>query len=117
MSARDTGLVRQIICTAVAQGRASTVADLRRSLRNTLGGSQVDEVVVLMIREGLVVRMRGGTLRVTPLGGKLVPSVQQPFARTTYAPPAAPPRRPGSMDFAQLPSIAAGEPRSWRHPT
>ncbi|GAA4400441.1 hypothetical protein GCM10023089_00650 [Quisquiliibacterium transsilvanicum] len=112
----DTGIARQLICTAIAQGRAANERQLMRTLSSTLGGSHVSVVVGRMIRDGLLFRLRGGALRVTPLGAKLVPSAQPSFSRDTYVPPPPPPRREGSMDFATRPSVAAGAPRPWRGP-
>lgn len=116
MSSPGPGIIRQLICTALSQGRAQTINDVKRMLASKCGGEQADQIVATMIRDGLLVRITRGRLRVTQAGAKLVPSTQPPFARGTYVPPQAPPRRSGADDHARLPSVFSGFTTPWRHP-
>lgn len=112
-TARGNGPLRQRVASLVNAGTARTLDELRPHLRDRASGAAVGHLVGTMIRDGLLVQKRAGVLGVTAKGARLVSITPPVFAGGTYTPPKAPPRRPGSMDFARLPSVAAGAARPY----
>lgn len=64
-----------------------------------------------MVKAGLLTRRRGGHYSITAAGMDMLPKAQAHGpVMTPYRPPTAPPRRPGAMAFAALPSHYARGP-------
>lgn len=110
---RGHGPLRQRVAALVMAGTARTLDEIRPHLKDRASGAAVDHLVATMIRDGLLVQKRAGVLGVTAKGARLVSISPPVFAGGTYTPPKAPPRRPGAMDFARYPSVAAGQRRPY----
>lgn len=81
---------------------------LRRVTSNILGAEQHESILMRLSRQGFVVASPAGFV-LTSKGRKRIPRavVEAPPIRP-YVQPPAPPRRPGSMDFARAPSVMFG---------
>ena len=110
---RGAGPLRQRVASLLNAGTARTLDDLRPHLKDRASGAAVDHLVAAMLRDGLLVQKRAGVLGITSRGARLVSLPQQPFAGGQYRPPSFAPARPGAMDFARLPSVAAGVARPY----
>jgi hypothetical protein len=110
------GALRRRVVSLINAGRARTLADLKPLMKGAVSGVALERVVARMLSDNLLVEKRGGVLGITARGAKLITLPPPPPVVGVYVPPPAPVRRPGSMDFARLPSLAAGARREWRHP-
>lgn len=80
-------------------------------LKGAASGAVATGIIDNLIRDGFIHRHRGGRLSVTERGRAELP-VPRVFVGT-YTPPRVV-RRPGSMDFANAPSLAGGQLIPWR---
>lgn len=90
-----------------------TRAECYAAAAEVVGEADARIVVQRLARDSLIVATNQ-CYSITPRGLKRVPRasvVIQPMR--PYVPPAAPPRRAGSMDFARYPSVAAGVARPY----
>lgn len=111
-----SGPLRTRIVSVINAGKASTLDDLRPIVKDLATGVTLERAVARMLSDGLLVAKRGGAYGITGRALRFLSVAPAPFRAGVYVLPATPPRRPGSMDFAEAPSLAAGVRRPWRHP-
>lgn len=107
------GLTHTAVLEAVAAGRADTLPEIRKILKTRLSGDAVAGMLLQLVQRDYLVQVNGGRYALTAKGWRSVPSVQRPIEMSRYVPPSYAPSRPGSMDFAKYPSVAAGVARPY----
>lgn len=113
---RGLGTAQLAVLRAIADGQA-TEMDMRLVLKPYASGATAQAVLHGLRACGLIGwHRRGDRYYLTGKGRAQLPVVVRQVPMAPYRVPQQPPRRPGSMEFATLPSIAAGKAREWRHP-
>lgn len=119
MAVRNPESRRRLLYEAVIRAircGARTFGDIRPTTDRMLGGAALQTMLDTMTKRGFLTVSAAGIYSATDAGNRLAPplTAEQPFPR--YVPPQKPPLRPGAMDFASKPSVAAGKPRPYKAP-
>lgn len=111
---KPLGETHVLILRLIDEGKAVTLPAIRRSLKHRISGEHVPSMMASMVRRGFVVQTGGGQYLVTKSGRRYVPSKFRPaFDTGVYVPPSFSPARPGALDYARHPSVAAGIARPY----
>lgn len=91
---------------------ARTFDALRRVLGIGTDVQRLRNLIANLQTRSLIHKHRDDSFSVTKLGHELIARAPEAPLRP-YVPPKAAPRRPGSMDYAQHPSVSAGVARHY----
>lgn len=114
---RGLGTAQMAVLQAISDGRV-TEMDMKYVLKPYAAGTAAIALLRGLRGAGLIGwHRRGDRYYLTGKGRDQLPAVQPAAVMRPYVPPQMPPRRPGAMVFAGLPSVAAGrEIGGWRQP-
>lgn len=105
---RPSDIATQEMLRAAMKVEYVSPGQLLAAVSALLPGAAAHERIDELVAGGLLQRRHGGRLSITKDGIAFLPRIQRDVpAMTPYRPPVAPPRRPGSMAFASLPSVHA----------
>lgn len=105
---RPSDIATQEMLRAAMKVEFVTPGQLLTAVSAMLPGAAAHERIDELVAGGLLQRRQNGKLTITKDGIAFLPRIQRDApAMTPYQAPKAPPRRPGSMAFASLPSVHA----------
>ena len=110
---RPLGLVHMLVLQMIDSGKATTLAEIRASLKHRQSGENIPSMLAMLSRRDFVNEVGGNRYTLTKKGYACLPKVQAPLEVTRYVPPSYLPARPGAMDYASKPSIAADTARPY----
>ncbi|MFA7327365.1 MAG: hypothetical protein WC121_11915 [Candidatus Kapaibacterium sp.] len=111
---KPLGDVHILILRLIESGKATTLPAIRAGLKHRQSGENIPNMLAGLNRRGFVIQTGGGQYLVTKEGRKFLPTAQAPtFDTGDYQPPSYAPARPGAMDYARYPSVAAGVRRPY----
>lgn len=108
---RASDVPLQTMLRVAARQELVTARELADAVSQLQPAGAAFERIGEMVKAGLLTRRRGGHYSITAAGMDMLPKAQAHGpVMTPYRPPTAPPRRPGAMAFAALPSHYARGP-------
>ena len=107
------GVVHMLVLQMIDSGKADTLPKVRASLKHRQSGDNIPQMLAMLNRRGFINEVGGNRYTLTKKGYACLPKTQAPLEVTRYVPPSYLPARPGAMDYARHPSIAADSARPY----
>lgn len=106
------GTVQLMVLQAIGR-EPMDLATVTAMLKHRYSGPGVKQMLAGLLKRDYLTQIGGGRYALTAKGFATIQKAQTPFAMGRYVPPSYAPARLGAMDFARLPSVAAGVARPY----